>query len=189
MKKLEEYLDLITHEHATKPKFIKYNKAYMEKILSCTDVVEAFNIYFNLDEAAGDQLDKIGYNIGINRVLPVNDPDIPPVLDDETYRLVIKSKIQQNHWNGTLDGWNKILKVIFPDSAYDIQDNFDMTVTVMIIDPNFNATKIALLLRGYLLPKPSGVRLNYIVVDSPLFGWDTESSFIGGWDDGKWSTT
>ena len=64
-----------------------------------------------------------------------------------------------------------------------------MTVTVMIIDPNFNATKIALLLRGYLLPKPSGVRLNYIVVDSPLFGWDTESNFIRGWDDGKWSAT
>lgn len=187
MKKIEEYLDLITHEHATKPKFIKYNKAYMEKILSCTDVVEAFDVYFNLDEATGDQLDKLGYNVGISRILPVNDPDIPTVLPDDLYRLVIKSKIYQNHWNGTMKGWQDILSIIFPDAAYDIQDNFDMTVNIMVIDPSFDKTKIALLLQGYLLPKPSGVKLTFTVVDSPLFGWDTESNFIRGWDDSKWS--
>lgn len=187
MKTLDEYLDLITSEHSTKPNFIEYNKAFLEKVLANTDVLSAFDALFDVDNAVGDQLDKIGYDVGINRVLPINDPDIPAQLTDELYRLVIKSKIQQNHWDGTMKGWQNILQVIFPDSAYDIQDNFDMSVVVMIIDPNFDAAKIALLLNGYLLPKPSGVRVNYTVIDAPLFGWDMESSFIKGWDRGKWS--
>lgn len=187
MKNLDGYLDLITSEHATKPKFIEYNKAFLEKILACTDVTTSFDVYFNLDEATGDQLDKLGYNAGISRILSVNDPDIPTVLPDDLYRLVIKSKIYQNHWNGTMKGWQDILSIIFPDAAYDIQDNFDMTVNIMVIDPSFDKTKIALLLQGYLLPKPSGVKLTFTVIDSPLFGWDTETSFIKGWDDSKWS--
>lgn len=188
MKSLDGYLDLITSEHATKPKFIAYNKAYLEKLLSCTSLVEKFDEYFNLEKATGDQLDKIGYNVGIDRVLPINDPDIPASLPDDLYRLVIKSKIQQNHWDGTMQGWYNIMQVMFPESAFDIQDNFDMTVNILIIDPNFDDTKIALLLNGYLLPKPSGVELVYTVVDSSLFGWESNTQFIKGWDLGAWNS-
>lgn len=153
------------------------------------DVLYSFDTVFNLSTATGDALDKLAYIAGISRVLPIDDPDIPSTLSDDTLRLLIRSKIKQNHWDGTLAGWMEIFQVIFPESAFDVIDNQNMTVNVTIIDPSFDDEKIALLMNGYLLPKPSGVRLVYTVVDSALFGWDTNTAFIKGWDEGEWATT
>lgn len=187
--KISDYLDLITVQHATQPNYIAYCTAFLNMIQAGCDALYSFDTVFNLSTATGDALDKLAYIAGISRVLPIDDPDIPSVLSDDTLRLLIRSKIKQNHWDGTLDGWMKIFQVIFPESAFDVIDNQNMTVNVTIIDPSFDDEKIALLMNGYLLPKPSGVRLVYTVVDSALFGWDTNTAFIKGWDEGEWATT
>ena len=186
---ISDYLDLITVQHATQPNYISYCTAFLDMIQAGCDALYSFDTVFNLSTATGDALDKLAYIAGISRVLPIDDPDIPSSLSDDTLRLLIKSKIKQNHWNGTLAGWMEILQVIFPESAFDVIDNQNMTVNVTIIDPSFDDEKIALLMNGYLLPKPSGVRLVYTVIDSALFGWDTNTAFIKGWDEGEWATT
>lgn len=186
--KISDYLDLITVQHATQPNYIAYCTAFLNMIQAGCDALYSFDTVFNLSTATGDALDKLAYIAGISRVLPIDDPDIPSTLSDDTLRLLIRSKIKQNHWDGTMQDWINILQVIFPNSAFDVIDNFNMSVNVTIIDPSFDTEKIALLLNGYLLPKPSGVNVVYTVIDSPLFGWDTDTAFIKGWDLGKWAS-
>ena len=43
-------------------------------------------------------------------------------------------------------------------------------------------------MNGYILPKPSGVRVDYSIVDSSLFGWDSDTQLIKGWDKANWSS-
>ena len=82
-----------------------------------------------------------------------------------------------------------ILNIIFPDVPIDFVDNQDMSYDIRVIDPNFSQTDLALLQLGYILPKPSGVHVNYEIQDKPLFGWNTNTSFIKGWDEGNWAST
>lgn len=183
------YLELITSEYANKKKYNDYVEAFLKYISPTVDNLDDFNGLFNLDTAAGDQLDSIGSLLNVSRNLPTDNPNIPSTLPDDLYRKVLKSRIYMNHWDGTRKGLEEILNIIFPDVPIDFVDNQDMSYVIRVIDPNFSQTDLALLQLGYILPKPSGVRVNYEIQDKPLFGWDTNTSFIKGWDEGNWSST
>ena len=60
---------------------------------------------------------------------------------------------------------------------------------VVIIYPDADPSLIALLTAGYILPKPSGVVVTYTIQENELFGWDSDTAFIKGWDTGIWSST
>ena len=182
------YLKLIISEHSVQPKYTEYVKTFLDMISPVVDVYNDFDVLFALDYAAGDQLDKLGELVGIGRQLPTDDSRIPPTLDDNTYRLVIKAKIYKNHWDGTRKGLQDIFDVFFPDIPYEIVDNQDMSYTVTLIDPEADDVFIGLIMNGYILPKPSGVRVEYRVLDTALFGWDSDTQFIQGWDKANWSS-
>lgn len=181
------YLKLITSEHATSKKFIEYTKATIDMVSPAVNVLNEFDALFNLSTATGAQLDDLGSLVGISRVLPIDNTDIDPVLTDDTYRKVIKAKILKNHWDGTMDGMRQIMSVLYKNLPYDIIDNQDMTMTVYITDPTISAQDKALLFNGFILPKPSGVGINYQVLDSALFAWNLDSEYFRGWDEGVWS--
>ena len=61
-----------------------------------------------------------------------------------------------------------------------------MSYELTIIYPNADPVVVALLKEGFILPKPSGVRVNYEVIETPYFGWDKDTDFIKGWDQGMW---
>ena len=180
------YLKLITSEHSVQPKYTSFVKTFLDMISPIVNIYNDFDVLFALDYAAGDQLDKLGELVGIGRQLPIVDERIPATLDDDTYRLVIKAKIYKNHWDGTRKGLQDIFDVFFPD--YEIIDNQDMSYTVTLIDPEADDVLIGLIMNGYILPKPSGVRVDYDIVDSALFGWDSDTQFIKGWDKANWSS-
>lgn len=182
----ESYLDLITHEYNTKPKFIEYCKTFLDFAQPSADLIYEFDELFNLNTAVGDQLDKLGAIMNVSRELPVTLQDVPSSLTDELYRTVIKVKIASCFWDGTNSGYLSLLNLIFPGTGAIITDNQDMSMSVVIIDPSASPAYISLLSNGYLLPKPSGVRVNYTVSTDPMFGWDTDSNVIKGWDSGKW---
>lgn len=182
----ENYLKLITSEHATKPKFYNYVKAFLDMLSPSVDNLAEFDVIFNLSSAQGDRLDKIGNLVGISRILPISNENVSSVLSDDMYRKVIKSKIYFNHWNGTREQLEFIFRSIFPGVPFSIVDNQDMTVTINVIDANATQEFITLLNLGYIVPKPSGVRYNYVVTDKPLFGWNSDTAFIKGWDEGVW---
>ena len=102
--------------------------------------------------------------------------------------MVIKSRILSNHWDGTMKGLADIINTVYPDAVYQIIDNQDMSYQIIMIDPGADMTKSALLFNGYIIPKPA-VRVNYTLQDKALFGWDSDTAFIKGWDNGIWNNT
>jgi len=123
------------------------------------------------------------------------DPDTGlTLLDDDSYRLVLRAKIGANHWDGTLESSKAVLDSIFGGSTFVfIQDNQDMSMTIGIAGTVPSAVFLALLAGGYIPLKPEGVRVNYTIVTSvdgePLFGFDVQSSLISGFDVGAWGTS
>ncbi len=181
-----KYIDLITSEHYNKPKFKAYVKTFLDMLSPVVDCYNEYNVLFVLDIAVGSQLDILGSLVGIGRDLPIDNDTIPSTLPDNYYRRVIKSKIYANHWDGTREQLEQIIDNVFPGLAYELVDDQDMSYELTIIDPDSDPVVVALLEEGYVLPKPSGVRVNYNVIDTPYFGWDKDTAFIKGWEQGTW---
>lgn len=183
----EEYLKLITSQWATKQKFVEYVKTFLDLIDPINVLHKETSRLFGIDTASGDQLDIIGKMIGIPRQLPLDDPDIPSVLTDELYRKVIKSRVYSNHWDGSREQLEYIIETIFPGLPYILSDYQDMSYSITIISPEISEVEKALLFNGYILPKPSGVAVNYLLSEGALFSWDKDSDMFKGWDEGIWS--
>lgn len=182
----EAYIKLITSEHATKPNFVSYVETFLDLVSPIVDCYNSFSTIFNLQNAVGDQLDIIGTLVGVSRELPINVAGIPSTLSDEYFKKVITSKILQNHWDGTRQGIENIIVAIYPNVPFEIIDNQDMSYSVTLLTSQLDAVDQALILNGYILPKPSGVRVSYNIMEAQLFGWDVDTGFIGGWDKGVW---
>lgn len=217
MADLTEYTALITSEHSDKPRFMATIGALVQPLVDQMNVLQGMPGRFDLDVAVGDQLDTIGIWVGVSRRIrtPLTgvyfsfdiaglgfdqgtwkgpfDPDTGlTVLDDDTYRLVIRAKIGANHWDGTLEQSAAILNSIFDaDTHVFIEDHQDMSMTIGIAGKVPPATFLALLSGGYIPLKPEGVRVNYTVVTtvdgSPLFGFDMSNQLVAGFDVGAWS--
>ena len=201
----EKYLRLITSEHATKPLYMSYVAAFLDMLNAAENCLLSFNEIFNvfkelpdtLDETnpepgtklstVDDQLDKMGALVGVTRALPIVDENIPAVLDNETFQQIIKAKIYADHWDGTIEGLEVIINNTFADLSYELIDGQDMTYTISILNPAASPKDVALLFNGFILPKPSGVKVNYIIFDTALFGWDSDTQFLKGWDEGQWN--
>lgn len=181
------YLELITSEFATKYKYNQYVEAFLKMLSPTWDNLDSFQSLFNLDAAAGEQLDVLGQLVGIGRTLPISNPNIEPILNDDTYRTVIKAKIMSNRWDGTIQGLQYIIEETFPDLAYLVIDNQDMSYNITIYDTDYDEQLVELMFEGYILPKPSGIKVNYTIVDSALFGFDADTVSVKGWDLGKWN--
>lgn len=171
---------------------------------------------FDLDTGVGVQLDAVGAWAGITRYLNTSLPttyfsfdtfgvgwdegvffeDGDPVggstvLDDDSFRVLIRSKIGANQWDGTLPALTKIMEQVFTDALtlVFITDNQDMSMTVALAGKLPTVIQLALLRGGYLVPKPAAVQVNYIttsVDNSPLFGFDMTGPYVSGWDTGAW---
>lgn len=217
MADLTEYTALITSEHSDKPRFIATIGALVQPLVDQMGVLQSMPGRFDLDNAVGVQLDDVGLWVGVSRKIrtPLTgvyfsfdiaglgfdqgtwkgpfDPDSGlTVLDDDTYRLVIRAKIGANHWDGTLEQSAAILNSIFDaDTHVFIEDHQDMSMTIGIAGKVPPATFLALLSGGYIPLKPEGVRVNYTVVTtvdgSPLFGFDMSNQLVAGFDVGAWS--
>lgn len=217
MADLTEYTALITSEHSDMPRFMATVSALVQPLVDQMNVLQGMPSRFDLDVAVGDQLDTIGVWVGVSRKIrtPLTgvyfsfdiaglgfdqgtwkgpfDPDTGlTVLDDDTYRLVIRAKIGANHWDGTLEQSAAILNSVFDaDTHVFIEDHQDMSMTIGIAGKVPPATFLALLSGGYIPLKPEGVRVNYTVVTtvdgSPLFGFDMSNQLVAGFDVGAWS--
>ena len=117
-------------------------------------------------------------------------------LSDDVYRMVLKAQIAINTWDGTIGHLEDILETIFAGSGIDMQiiDNQDMSITINAIAingiANTSAELISVIKSGELNIKAGGVRvksLNVIDPAHPLFGFDTQSTAIAGYDTGYWS--
>ncbi|KWE70568.1 hypothetical protein WL77_12260 [Burkholderia ubonensis] len=216
MADLNDYTALITSEHRDKPRFAATVAAVVQPLVDQMNLLASMPGKFDLDVAVGDQLDAVGLWVGVSRRIrtPLTgiyfsfdiaglgfdqgiwkgpfDPDTGlTVLDDDTYRLVIRAKIGANHWDGTLEQSAAILNSIFgADTHVFIEDHQDMSMTIGISGKVPSAVFLALLAGGYIPLKPEGVRVNYTIVTTvdgaPMFGFDMNNQFVAGFDTGAW---
>lgn len=159
---IEKYLDNITSQHRDKPKFISWLSKSLTILDHAYNATKSLDINFDIDNAIGKQLDSLGVIIGRGRVLdfqPLNGHS--PVLDDDTYRLVLKTKVAINMWDGTIPHIYDIWSIIFKDIGLQIKDNQDMSFDAYITG-YVNQIRQDLIQHGYIVPKPEGVRVNYI---------------------------
>lgn len=183
---LDGYRRLLTSEYKTRPRLTQWLLWLISEGLTYKNTVQEFLDAFNLDTAEGVQLDIIGKIVGVDRLLsfhPVSGDS--PLMNDSTYRMVIKAKIIQNTWKGTLDELYEAWAVLFPEVRhFQIQDLQDMTYNVVIMGA-FTPLERELIANGYIIPKPEGVRINLLTITDtsglPLFAYDMDTYLLSGY--------
>ena len=156
----DSYLGLITSQHRGEKKYMTTVNA----VLKHSDDVFSVGVYmddeFDLDTAEGKQEDTLGTLVGAERTLPYL-PALgnPSVLNDEDYRILLKSKIAKNMWRGDVESLEDIWRVLF-GRRIKIIDHHNMTIEVVVND-GFSPIIQEAIWRGVIVPKPQSVRMTY----------------------------
>lgn len=178
------YRDLITHQYGKSARFIAWLDTALGVVDDATSLTLAMHEHFDIDTAAGAQLDTIGRIVGRSRVLPFEPTSASPVLDDATYRTLLRAKIGINHWNGQLASLQQLWQVLFPDRYVVVIDNQNMTLNIICIGAWSNLEK-EIIEHDLIVPRPQGVLINYVF--GAAFGYDLDTELIKGYDQGNWS--
>lgn len=214
---VSNYLAIITSEYNQQPMFMDMVANVTQAFADNTAVMSALPSMFDVDSAVGDQLDKVGLWIGVTRNISVPltgvyfafDTDglgfdqgtwysaFNPItgvvtLSDEAYRTLLKARIANNQWDGTIEGAYDVWDTVFADTGVSIfiQDLENMHMVYALTGPVPDAVTLALFQGGYLNLKPAGVKIDaYLtptVSNAPYFGFDVENNSISGFDVGAW---
>jgi hypothetical protein len=213
----DAYTALVTSEHNQRPKFMAWLATLVQTFSDQISLLLVMPSLFDLDYAVGVQLDATGEWIGQSRWIKVPlqiyftwDDDgtlgwdagvwYTPFdateglyrLPDDQYRLVLKAKVGSNQWDGTIPQAYEIYHTLFAGTGTTIaiQDNQNMSMSVIVLGDVPNAVNEAILTSGLLDLRPSAVKVEgyYFptVRDAPYFGFDIENDSISGWDSGAW---
>ncbi len=207
-----DYELLVTSAHRAQPKFLATVALLCGAAGQAEQMARALPGLFDIDVAVGVQLDAVGLWVGVSRTqfIPIADvfftwddadlgwdfghwkgPREPSegvvVLDDESYRILIKARVASNYWEGDNATAQDFLNIKVGDALYYfLNDNLDMTVTAHIVGPA-PALLQSLVARTAVGLKPAGVRLTGTTITaSPLFTLDSDpgSPLFAGLDAG-----
>lgn len=171
---IQQYLDQITSQHWNKDRFMSWLTEMLEKEDAAVTVVSSIPDAFSVDQAVGVQLNTLGDLLGRSRYLPFQLADgSSPVLDDSNYRIALKAKIARNQWDGTLPQIYELWADLFPNARLKLKDNQDMSMKATIRG-ELGLQSVLLVTVGYIIPKPSCVRLEIT--------WESEvdrKNFVG----------
>ena len=208
-------LDHITSEHSDKPNFMAMVTATVQPFANMKAMFLSAPLLFDLEVAVGQQLDVVGEWVGASRSLgaPLTgvyftldgtgpgfdygvwkgpyDPSTGLVLlPDEFFRLVIKTKILNNSWDGSKDSIYNLTDVLFSPSGYTyyIEDHGDLTINIGLL----GATPpppilIALLNSGEFDLKGVTIRItSRVAQQGPIFSFDLNTLLFKGFDYSFW---
>jgi hypothetical protein len=181
------YLSLLTSEYKQSPKLNALLYVLLKKFDDVTNCLVQMDTALDLDGAVGAQLDLLGTIPNASRLVNFQPSGgVSPLLDDATYRTYIKAKIARNQWDGRIDSLYAIWKQLFPSGTIVIEDNQDMTATIVLTGA-FTSILQDLIVNGYIIPRPEGVLYNYVFGVLPFFGFGSSPGFIAGFDTGHWA--
>lgn len=189
MELRKHYLDLITPEHKLKPKYVSMVDVLLKPNDEIFNLCVSFDGNFDIYSASGKQLDILGEFIGVNRNVNY-DPTLgeSSVLGDDLYRLVLLSQLVKNSWHGGTNDLNDAWHTILPEINLGIIDHQDMTMDAFVVGAMDQAL-IDLINKGYIIPKPMGVGINYYISNHALFGYDLDNDTVKGYDSGYWGAS
>ncbi len=160
----------VSSEYRGSPNFLAWLTANLQLFQDGINCMLQFDAAFGLLTAVGAQLDVLGVIVGQNRTVAFQPRfGISPVLDDNTYRLLLRARVWQNHWDGRLTSLWKGWYNLFPGSGLLIQDNQNMTVS-FLAGLTTSTLVQDLILNGYIIPRPQGVLYSIALLTS---GWNT----------------
>jgi hypothetical protein len=181
---LAYYLSLLTSEWQASPKFLSWVTALLTPLVDLQSAALAMYAFFDINNAIGAQLDALGTLVGQSRQVPFQPSDgVSPILDDNTYRILLQAKIAQNQFDGQIDSLYAVWAQLFPGTRFIFIDNMNMTATVEIAGV-FTSILQDLITNGLIVPRPQGVEYTYSFATLPLFGVDLNNSIIAGVDVG-----
>lgn len=184
------WLKRFTSAHNQRPKFMTVAAALLQPIADIYASINSIPDLFDLDNAVGDQLDKIGEWVGVNRGIAVPltgvyfsfdtagvgfdegtwfdafNPESGLVrLADDAYRTLLRARIAANQWDGTIPGAYAAWDRLFAGTGFGIliQDYSNMHMAVALTGPVPDAVTAALFTGGYLSLKPSTVRIDAFI--------------------------
>lgn len=179
---LNYYINLITSQYKISPKFIQWLRLALTPIDNLTDVISFIAGQFDIDAAVGYQLDVCGQFIGQSRTLPFQPSHgVSPVLDDDTYRLLLRATIARNNWDGKIPSLYPIWRSLFPSGRLVFNDNQNMTATILL-SGSFSSIILDLIENGYVVPRTEGVLYTYAYSTLPIFGADQNNTYVAGAD-------
>lgn len=187
---LNFYLDLVTSEHSTKPKYMAWLSVLLTPFIDSIKINEDVKNAFDLNTAIGAQLDIIGKWLEQPRQVDFQPTDgSSSVLNDDYYRTVLKAKVVKNQWKGTISNFYSFWNVLFKGQPLQIYlvDNQDMEPVAIIWSSSVDQMMQDLIANNYIVPKPAGLGLTVRRIDS-----DTTFGFFGteftGFDTGTFWT-
>lgn len=159
----EQYENLIPSKNYVKTNFMRYVDMVLELGTDFGSLLDNMDFAFDIDNAAGVQLDVIGELVGLKRLLTYAPTTDTRLMTDEEYRAMLKLKIARNVWNGTNQGAQDIYKALnFDGAAIYLADNQDMSVYLHI--EGTIAHRLAEIISSTDgLVVPAGVRKNIVV--------------------------
>ncbi len=185
MALLDKYLNLISSQHRDKPKYMATLSALLQPCEDIFSVAIYMDDEFDLDNATGAQQDILGEIVGQSRTVDFQpDRGLSPVLDNFSYLNLLRAKIAKNMWKGRVADLREIWLTLFGNPII-IQDNQDMTIDVVVVGIYDQMTK-NLIQKGYIVPKPQSVGINYAFSDEAVFGYDMETAAVKGYDHADW---
>lgn len=180
------YLNLLMSQYKLSPKFNALLLVLLRKFDDVTNCMVKLDTALDLDNAVGVQLDALGAIAGAERTVNFQPSDgVSPVLDDNTYRIYIKSKIAQNQWDGQISSLYALWAQLFPGGKIIILDNQNMTADITLAG-SFTSIIKDLITNGYIVPRPEGVLYTFLFGTLPFFGFGSSPGFIAGFGEGHW---
>ena len=151
----------------TKQRFKDFLRMIVDPLEDCNLALFEFLDAFDIESAIGRQLDIVGSIVGVSRVLPFVPTNNSRTLSDDDYRVLIRSKIAANVWDGTNETTQEIFSTIFPEWGLVLEDNQDCSVCIVISTiSNVSNLMIEMLGYGILFPVPAGVELTYRIPET-----------------------
>lgn len=209
------YLALVTSKHQPRARFIETIRVTIQPLTDIIALLEQMPALYDLDQATGGQLDVVGLWVGASRFVSTplvgvyfsfdiaglgwdegtwlgpHDPITGLTsLPDDAYRTLIRARIANNQWDGTIPGAYATWDTLFAGTGFGIliQDLGGMHMLYAITGPQPDALTLALFTGGALNIKPAGVRIDAFLTPAvpnvPYFGFDAAGPFIAGWDTG-----
>lgn len=169
------YLNLITSEYATKPKFKAWVDVLLTPFLDSINLNDSIKKSFDLNTAVGVQLDTLGKILVQSRQMNFQPTDgSSPILNDYYYRMILKAKVIKNQWKGTITDFYTFWNVLFEGQPLQIYliDNQEMKPAIVVWSSQVTPMVQDFLSHNLIVPKPAGLGLTVRRVDNEgIFGF------------------
>jgi len=160
--------DRIYAQYRDKPKAVAWYNIVPTQAVQIETVLNDIRFSYDIDANEGAQLDAIGNIVDVSRQYRVKFEEITPpfivdgAVDDDVYRILIKSKILKNNSDATLDTIVDSIQFVSDATNARVLDHHDMSFS--LIFQNELTDKERYILNVFdIVPRPQGVRFRGFV--------------------------